>query len=70
MLHRGRVVTFEQIFDAVWGMGYDDASHKLVWDHVTNLRQKVASVAGEVLNEYLENIKGVGYRKRNFEGKY
>jgi len=59
MDNRGYVLTYPQIYSEVWGLGYDDAAHNILWTHMLNLRKKVALAAG---NGYIENVRDVGYR--------
>jgi PAS domain S-box-containing protein len=57
--HVGRVLTHEQILQAVWGEGYGSENHYL-WVHVAHLRQKIEADPRQprlILTE-----RGVGYR--------
>ena len=55
----GRVMTFEQILEHVWGWEYaDDVNYVRVY--VSHLRKKIEKNPKEPL--YIENIQGVGYR--------
>jgi two-component system, OmpR family, phosphate regulon response regulator PhoB len=56
---RGRVQTRERLLDDVWGI-QADVTTRTVDTHVKRLRQKIG-VAGE----YVETIRGVGYRFRD-----
>jgi DNA-binding response OmpR family regulator len=51
----GRVLTREQIFDAVWGMAYSDIGSVTVT--IKNLRDKI-----DPDNRYIKTIWGVGYK--------
>lgn len=53
--HIGRVLTREQIFDAVWGMDYSDIGSVTVT--IKNLRDKI-----DPDNRYIKTIWGVGYK--------
>lgn len=55
----GRVFTYEQIYEGVWGEEY--ACEKgTIMSHIRHIRQKLES--DEVSFDYIENIRGVGYR--------
>lgn len=55
----GRVFTYQQIYEAVWGEEY--AREKgIIMTHIRHIRQKLKS-EGDSFN-YIENIRGVGYR--------
>jgi two-component system KDP operon response regulator KdpE len=58
----GRVLTHQQLYDAVWGRAYGDAPH-LVRVHVANLRRKVEP--DPAAPRVVVTEPGVGYR---FEG--
>jgi len=51
----GRVLTREQIFDAVWGTEYNDIN--AVTFHIKNLRDKI-----DKENKHIKTIWGVGYK--------
>jgi DNA-binding response OmpR family regulator len=55
---RGRVLTREQILDAVWTD--TSCSDRVVDTHVANLRKKIESNPSEP--EYLVSVRGMGYR--------
>ncbi len=55
----GRVFTYQQIYEAVWGEEY--AHEKgIIMTHIRHIRQKLESEGGS--SDYIENIRGVGYR--------
>ncbi|NBI56826.1 winged helix family transcriptional regulator [Lachnospiraceae bacterium] len=55
----GRVFTYQQIYEGVWGEEY--AHEKgIIMSHIRHIRQKLES--GGDSFEYIENIRGVGYR--------
>ena len=53
--NRGRVLTREQIFDAVWGRDFSDIG--TVTQHIKNLRLKM-----DPKNRYIKTVWGVGYK--------
>jgi DNA-binding response OmpR family regulator len=57
--HAGRVLTHEQILQAVWGPEYHQENHYL-WAHITHLRQKIE--VDSKRPRYLLTERGVGYR--------
>jgi len=59
MDNRGYVLSYTQIYREIWGLGYDDSAHNILWSHMLNLRKKIALAAG---NGYIENVRDVGYR--------
>jgi len=65
--NRGIFLTYNQIYRAVWGNGYDDTPHGTLYNHIVRLRKKIALAAG--CNGYLENKRGVGYRLPAYNGK-
>ncbi len=60
---RGRVFTRETLLDTVWGYTYEGYA-RTVDTHIRRLREKLG-----VMGEYIETIRGVGYRFRE-EGEY
>ncbi len=59
-MNKGRVLTFEQIISNVWGEEYGTKEHRLLWNQMSNLKKKISVVSGKC--EYIESIKGVGYK--------
>lgn len=57
--NEGRVLTFEQILDNVWGAGYKD-SPDYIHVYVSRLRQKIESNPRQP--KYLLSERGIGYR--------
>ncbi len=57
--NRGRTLTHQQLFDAVWRRGYGDARLYLRV-HITNLRRKIES--NPAAPELIITESGVGYR--------
>ena len=57
--HAGKVVTHRQLLDAVWGRGYEDATH-LLRVNVSNLRRKLE--LDPTRPRYIVTETGVGYR--------
>jgi DNA-binding response OmpR family regulator len=56
---RGRVLTREQLLDAVWGPD-TFASDRIVDNHIANLRRKIEPDPANP--RYLLNVRGLGYR--------
>ena len=59
VLHRGRVVTHQQILREIWGPKSEDATHYLRV-HMTHLRQKIE--ADPHRPRHLKTESGIGYR--------
>ena len=59
MTRRGRVQTREVLLDEVWGITAD-VTTRTVDTHVKRLREKLGLAA-----EYIETLRGVGYRFRD-----
>lgn len=57
----GRVFTYQQIYEAVWGEEYTHEKG-IIMTHIRHIRQKLESGGGSF--DYIENIRGVGYRFR------
>lgn len=57
----GRVFTYQQIYEGVWG---DEYVHEkgIIMSHIRHIRQKLESERDSF--DYIENIRGVGYRFR------
>jgi two-component system phosphate regulon response regulator PhoB len=60
---RGRVYNRETLLDKVWGYTYEGYA-RTVDTHIRRLREKLGT-----MGEYIETIRGVGYRFRE-EGQY
>ena len=56
--HPGRVYTREILLDKVWGYTYEGYA-RTVDTHIRRLREKI-----EDPGDYIETIRGVGYRFR------
>ena len=54
LLNQGRVLTRNQLLDAVWGTDYF-GEDRIVDTHIKNLRKKLTG-------DYIDTIRGVGYR--------
>lgn len=57
--HPNRILTKEQIYEAVWGEPYIDGD-KTVMVHIRYLREKIELDPGEPM--IIETIRGLGYR--------
>lgn len=55
----GRVFTYQQIYEGVWGEEYAHEKGTIM-SHIRHIRQKLES--DESSFDYIENIRGVGYR--------
>lgn len=55
----GRVLTYQQIYEGVWGEEYAHEKGTIM-SHIRHIRQKLES--DESSFDYIENIRGVGYR--------
>lgn len=54
------VLTYRQIYRRIWGCGYDEEEHHLVWYHISLLRQSLEKALGE--NDYITTVRDIGYR--------
>lgn len=59
MKHKYIIMTYEQIFEAVWGKEYVDNSKNILWNQIRNLRHKIQYCSN--LPEYIVTKRGVGY---------
>lgn len=59
LTHRKQVLTYEQIYTAVWNEDYLN-DNSVVFFQVNQLRKKLG-------DEWIENVYGVGYRLRDFK---
>lgn len=59
--HQGRVMTKEQIYEAVWGESYIDGD-KTLMVHIRYLREKLEKDPASP--EIIETVRGLGYRVR------
>ena len=58
MLHKGELISGEELFEHVWNNEADEFSNVLKF-HMHSLKKKIAQVSDE---EYIENKRGLGYR--------
>lgn len=58
----GRVFTYEQIYEAVWGEGYFHEKGNIM-SQIRHIRKKIEP--DESFPHYIENVRGVGYRFSN-----
>ena len=56
--HRGRVVSSEELFEAVWGERYLD-SNNTVMSHIARLREKLGETSRKP--KFIKTVWGVGY---------
>ncbi len=57
-----RIFTYQQIYEGVWGEEYAHEKGTIM-SHIRHIRQKLESDKGSF--DYIENIRGVGYRFKN-----
>lgn len=57
--HRGQTLSRDKLLDQIWGRK-TFVTDRVVDTHVTNLRKKIESKAGEP--RFLVNVRGMGYR--------
>lgn len=57
--HRGKVVSVEELFRAVWGEEFMASSSNTVMVHIRHLREKIGDDASNP--RFIKNIWGVGY---------
>lgn len=60
MINRGQFLTHAQILRKVWGDGYENASHDVIWNSIKRLREKL-NVSQDSI-DYIESRREVGYR--------
>ncbi len=58
--NRGRVVSSEELFHAVWGEKYYTSSNNTVMVHIRHIREKMGDSAERP--KYIKTIWGVGYK--------
>ncbi len=58
--NRGRVVSSEELFHAVWGEEYYTNGNNTVMVHIRHLREKMNDSAGSP--KYIKTVWGVGYK--------
>ncbi|NLY76181.1 MAG: response regulator transcription factor [Firmicutes bacterium] len=61
--NKNLVLSREQIYDAVWGVGSDYCDLNTVTVHIKNLRDKI-----DPQNEYIKTVWGVGYKFTGAKG--
>lgn len=59
-INRGRVVSSEELFHAVWGDKYFTSSNNTVMVHIRHLREKMHDSAERP--KYIKTVWGVGYK--------
>ncbi len=58
--NRGRVLSSEEVFQAVWGEKYFTSSNNTVMVHIRHLREKMLDSAEQP--KYIKTVWGVGYK--------
>ena len=59
-MNRGRIVSSEELFHAVWGDKYFTSSNNTVMVHIRHLREKMNDSAERP--KYIKTVWGVGYK--------
>lgn len=59
MEHRGIIMTYSQIFRAIWGEEYADSANYVLRNHIKNIRAKIQW--HKDLPDYIRTKRGVGY---------
>lgn len=59
-LHKGKVVTVDQIFQELWGEKYYSANSSSIMVHIRHLREKMNDSAENP--KYIKTVWGVGYK--------
>lgn len=59
--HKGQVMSRDQIFNNVWTFSFSFDVDEMVKSHIKRLRRKL-EVANHASHNYIENVRGVGYR--------
>lgn len=60
MIHRNQIMTYNQIFESVWGEEYIDSPKSILWNQIRNIRKKLQWHSG--LPNFICSKRGVGYR--------
>lgn len=60
MINRGQVLSYRQISRHVWKEEYDENSPDIIWSVVKRMRKKLRETM--LKYEYIENVRGIGYR--------
>ena len=58
--NKGRVVSSEELFEAVWGEKYLESSNNTVMAHIGRLREKLHEPARRP--KFIKTVWGVGYQ--------
>jgi DNA-binding response OmpR family regulator len=59
MKSRKRILSYEAIFRAVWGAGYENSERDVLHNHIKRLRKKIRTISPNP--EYIRSEPGVGY---------
>jgi two-component system KDP operon response regulator KdpE len=60
MANDGRFVSHKQILRKVWGAGYSENDHTILWQTIKRLRQKLSDVSPG--KAYIKAERGIGYK--------
>lgn len=58
--NQGITVTFRQIYQRIWGKGYDETCNNAVWNHILRIRKKIAAATRG--DSYIISVRGIGFR--------
>ncbi len=56
----GRVFTYDQIYDHIWGLESESRGSGALWNLVSRLRAKIIGIGGN--DKILQTVRNVGYR--------
>lgn len=60
MIHHNQIMTYNQIYQNVWGVDYIDSPKNILWNQIRNIRRKIQWHPG--LPNFICSKRGVGYR--------
>jgi two-component system response regulator VanR len=58
--NRGKVISSEKLFEAVWGQKFYKNSNNTVMVHIRHLREKMSGPTGK--SDFIKTVWGVGYK--------
>ena len=63
ILNRGRVISYQQLYKKFWHGEFDEVDPNILYSEIKRLRRKLKKASSHY--EYIETIRGVGYRFHN-----